>query len=195
MRREIPKHLLGLILTPGVMLHVAKYRILRRWLSEDRAFELCSEAIAGMSGLRGIVFRRLYYARTLPQCGRNCTFSYGVILTKAGIRVGNDVAIGLGSMISAADIGDDVLVGPGVLFLSGKEQHGTTRRDVPMSDQPGIYRTVRVGNDCWIGAGAVILADIGSGAVVAAGSVVVEPVPPYAIVAGNPARVVSRRPG
>ena len=52
-----------------------------------------------------------------------------------------------------------------------------------------------IGNDCWIGYGAVIIGSvyIGDGAVVAAGAVVTKNVPPYAIVAGNPAKVVRYR--
>lgn len=52
-----------------------------------------------------------------------------------------------------------------------------------------------VGNDVWLGYGALVMpgVKIGHGAVVAAGSVVAAEVPPYAIVAGNPARVVRRR--
>jgi virginiamycin A acetyltransferase len=52
-----------------------------------------------------------------------------------------------------------------------------------------------VGNDVWIGMEAVIMAGvgIGDGAIVAAKSVVTHDVPPYAIVAGNPARIVKIR--
>lgn len=54
---------------------------------------------------------------------------------------------------------------------------------------------VTVGHDVWIGHGAIILAGrtIGTGAVVGAGSVVTKDVPPYAIVAGNPARPIRER--
>lgn len=50
-------------------------------------------------------------------------------------------------------------------------------------------------NDCWIGNGVIMLGGItiGNGAVVAAGTVVTKDVPPYAIVAGNPAKVIGYR--
>jgi phosphonate metabolism protein (transferase hexapeptide repeat family) len=54
---------------------------------------------------------------------------------------------------------------------------------------------VTIGHDVWIGHGAIVLSGrrIGSGAVVAAGAVVTKDVVPYAIVAGNPARVIRQR--
>lgn len=54
---------------------------------------------------------------------------------------------------------------------------------------------VRIGHDVWIGGAALILdgVTIGSGAVVGAGAVVTRDVPPYAIMAGNPARLVRHR--
>lgn len=55
--------------------------------------------------------------------------------------------------------------------------------------------TCRVGHDVWIGLGAVVLPNvtIADGAVIAAGSVVTQDVPPYAIVGGNPAQVIAYR--
>ena len=54
---------------------------------------------------------------------------------------------------------------------------------------------VRIGHDVWIGHGAIVLPgrSIGTGAVVAAGAIVTKDVPAYAIVAGNPARMIRRR--
>ena len=56
-------------------------------------------------------------------------------------------------------------------------------------------RQTLIGNDVWIGLNAVIMGGvrIGNGAIVAAGAVVAKDVPPYAVVAGNPARVVKYR--
>lgn len=54
------------------------------------------------------------------------------------------------------------------------------------------HRTIIIEEDCWIGAGCILLmkCHVGRGAIVAAGSVVTKPVPPYAVVAGNPARII-----
>jgi phosphonate metabolism protein (transferase hexapeptide repeat family) len=54
---------------------------------------------------------------------------------------------------------------------------------------------VHIGHDVWIGHGAIVLPgrSIGTGAVIAAGAIVTKDVPPYTIVAGNPARIVRRR--
>ena len=61
----------------------------------------------------------------------------------------------------------------------------------------GTWRPVAIGHDCWIGSGARIMGgvSIGTGAVVAAGAVVTHDVPPYAIVAGVPAKVLRYRFG
>lgn len=56
--------------------------------------------------------------------------------------------------------------------------------------------TLQIGNDVWIGYGSLILSGchkIGDGAVIGAGSVVTHDVPPYAVVAGNPARIIRER--
>jgi virginiamycin A acetyltransferase len=54
---------------------------------------------------------------------------------------------------------------------------------------------VRIGNDVWIGHGAVILSgvEIGDGAVIGAMAVVAKNIPPYAVAVGNPARVIKYR--
>lgn len=68
--------------------------------------------------------------------------------------------------------------------------------DEPEPGEPAVSVVVR--RNAWVGARAVLLggADVGEGAIVGAGAVVAFPVPAYAIVAGNPARVAgSARPG
>lgn len=59
----------------------------------------------------------------------------------------------------------------------------------------GHYEKINIGNDVWIGCNSIIMrgVTIGDGAVVEAGSVVKEDVPPYTIVGGNPAKVIKKR--
>jgi len=61
-----------------------------------------------------------------------------------------------------------------------------------MGSEHGIFVTVGIGADCWIGSGAILLAAVGAGSTIGAGSVVVHPVPAGSIAVGNPARVVGK---
>ncbi|MCB8822089.1 CatB-related O-acetyltransferase [Microvirga rosea] len=69
----------------------------------------------------------------------------------------------------------------------------------PTAPQTDDYHTSRgdvtIGNDVWLGSGAIILSGVtvGHGAVIAAQAVVTKDVPPYAIVGGNPAKVIRYR--
>ena len=74
-----------------------------------------------------------------------------------------------------------------------KHQHNFDDPDTPIKQQGGTFHKVTIGSNCWIGNGAIVMADIGDGSIVAAGSVVTEPVPKKAIVGGNPARLIKQR--
>ena len=104
------------------------------------------------------------------------------------------------------DVGKYCSVAKGVVFVVGRhfvENISTypfraflVAGGKPDDENPPVESIV-VGNDVWIGARALIVANvtIGHGAVVAAGSVVVKDVPPYAVVGGAPARVIRMRFG
>lgn len=64
-----------------------------------------------------------------------------------------------------------------------------------LEGHPSGRGDVTVGNDVWIGYGALIVSGVtlGDGAVIGANAVVTKSVPPYAIVAGNPARIIRYR--
>jgi acetyltransferase-like isoleucine patch superfamily enzyme len=82
-------------------------------------------------------------------------------------------------------------VGMSPVFYAGRDSVKAKFSEHPLAKQP----EVSVGNDVWIGRSAIVLGGvaIGDGAVVGAGSVVTKNVPSYAIVAGNPARIIRYR--
>lgn len=85
-------------------------------------------------------------------------------------------------------IGDRVSIAPSVIvILSSHSNFSNVSQSVSQKE-----RYVIIGNDVWIGAGAIIMngVTIGEGAIVGAGSVVTRDVPPFTVVAGNPARII-----
>lgn len=73
--------------------------------------------------------------------------------------------------------------------------HGHSRTDIYIKDQPATSEGVVLGEDVWVGANAVILdgVNIGSHSIVAAGAVVTKSFPAYSIIAGNPAKRIKDR--
>jgi len=112
------------------------------------------------------------------------------------IRIGNYNYFNRYVMIDACglvEIGDGNMIGPDVYITDSNHQFGD---GAAPGQLPMTRGSVRIGNRCWIGAKAVILKDVvlGDGCVVGAGAVVTRPVAPGDVVAGVPARVVSRGP-
>jgi len=89
------------------------------------------------------------------------------------------------------EIGNNVLVADR-LFITDAD-HGYTDFNVPIKNQAMTTgMPVKIEDDCWIGINVCILKNvtIGKHSIIGAGSVVTKSVPPYSIVAGNPAKVI-----
>jgi acetyltransferase-like isoleucine patch superfamily enzyme len=145
--------------------------------------------------------------------GEGCKIEKYVTLYQ-NVNLGN-VSVGTCSYISYnttisnakiarfCSIGPNVLIGGGMhpskIFVSTHPSFYSLMEQSSITFANKSYFTetseVRVGNDVWIGARAVILdgVSIGDGAIIGAGSVVTKDVPDYAIVAGTPARIIRFR--
>lgn len=112
-----------------------------------------------------------------------------------GVRLGDRSGIGVNCRLHGpVSIGSDVMMGPDVVVIAVNHRIDDTAR--PMIAQGHADpRPVVIGNDVWIGTRAIILPGVrvGDGAVIGAAAVVTKDVPPMAVVAGNPARVIRRR--
>jgi acetyltransferase-like isoleucine patch superfamily enzyme len=120
-------------------------------------------------------------------------------LRYAGYRVGRDVYVGeelhvtddLERKDCGLVIGDRASIAQRVLIVLSS--HPNESR---LLEQVGaVQGSVSIGDDAWIGAGAIILPNvsIGERAIVGAGAVVTKDVPPGTVVIGNPARVLKSR--
>ena len=175
--------------TPSVL----SWRLRASMMGRDRAIEGSSQAWAIVPGLAGQYLRRAFLARTLQNCGPNAVIEFGVLFSSAAARIGDRAYIGPRCHIGWAEIGPDALLAAGVHVPSGAHTHGIADPSKPIRNQPGVKTPVRIGAGAWIGSTAVVMADVGRDAVVAAGAVVTRAIPDRAIAAGVPARVLRHR--
>lgn len=130
----------------------------------------------------------------LAQCGRHVNIEKGASFPSS-VELGDRSGIGVRASIGGkVIIGNDVMMGPDVLILI--RNHEFSRTDIPMNRQGATpEKTVVIADDVWIGARAIILpgVHIGTGAIIGAGSVVTKDVPAYAVVGGNPSRIIKMR--
>jgi len=110
--------------------------------------------------------------------------------------LGSHVGINIGAYITAGGkvyIGDYVGIGPDVKIWS--VNHNYQDPFTPWLKQGSEPQEVHIGDDVWLAAGSIILpgVKIGKGAIISAGTVLSKSIPPYAIVAGNPGRVIGWR--
>lgn len=145
--------------------------------------------------------RSAMLAEMLGSVGRSIvlsplTFEYGT-----HIHIGDAVFINFDCVfLDGADItiGDGTVVAPRVQFLTASHPVDPMERTTfdPMTGERtggmASNRPISIGRDCWIGAGAIILAgvSIGDGTTVGAGSVVTRSLPANVVAAGNPCRVL-----
>ena len=169
------------------------YCLGRSTLGPARSFPGWSQAFALIPGLAGVLLRRAFYRLTLAECSPDACVLFGSFFSGPAARIGRGVFVGAYCSLGENVVEDDVLIGSFVSILNGGRQHGFESLETPIRHQPGTWQVVTIGRGSWVGERAVIMADVGSGCVIGAGSVVTRPIPDYAIAQGVPARVVRSR--
>jgi maltose O-acetyltransferase len=119
----------------------------------------------------------------------------GPRMTGSRISIGKQTYINRFTIIDASErieIGERCMIGP-FCYITDHD-HGFNR-ETPVQSQPLVSQPVRIGNDVWIGAGAIILKSvtIGEGAIIGAGAVVTRDVAAFSKVAGIPAKRIGDR--
>jgi len=159
------------------------------WLSEWRLY-LCNEWVACLPSHN---LRNLYYKKVMKlQFGQD-----SAVLMHCNFDCTGNFSMGSNSVINqkcrldnrgGITIGRNVSISQEVLIL-------TADHDPDASDFQSRTKSVQIADFVWIGTRATILpgVQIGQGAVIAAGAVVTKDVPPYAIVAGVPAKTIKTR--
>ncbi len=121
---------------------------------------------------------------------------------KTSVKLGEGTYANLGMIVvddmasgeCLLEIGERVSIAPNVVFAPFSSPNNSPHLQAHpyVADKLVSRKKITVGDDVWLGAGAIILAGvtIGDGAIVGAGAVVNEEVAPHSIVAGVPARVV-----
>jgi acetyltransferase-like isoleucine patch superfamily enzyme len=149
-----------------------------------------------LNTLRNIILFKLCYPWVRTGKNVHCQFSAFFGSPHKDITIGNNVGIGPGCyFICDTIIGNKVFIAASVAFLNSDDHNYNIPGKAIWDSGRGDKYKIIVEDDVWIGHGAIILSPvkIGHGAIVAAGSVVTKDVPPYAIVGGNPARLIKWR--
>jgi acetyltransferase-like isoleucine patch superfamily enzyme len=164
------------------------------WLvGRKRAFESGAQWISLVPGNFGNALRSAYYYCTMDRFHPTARVCLGSVICDPRSEIGSHVYIGTYCEMGWVKIGKDTLVASRVMIPSGKRVHHFEQLDRPIRMQGGSPEQVVIGDDCWLGTSAVVMAEVGSQCVVAAGAVVVKPLPSKSICGGCPARVLRPR--
>jgi len=162
-------------------------------LGANLVFPGWAQLFSLVPGMTGEYLRHAFYRCLATQCDEDVCISFGTVASHPGIRLGQSAYIGNFCSLGNVTIEKDALIASHVSVMNGCRQHGTSRLDIPIRLQPGAYEAVTIGEGAWIGEHATVAASVGRHCIVGAGSLVLRPIPDYAIAVGSPARVIGDR--
>lgn len=189
-RRLLKRTLLGICLM--VVWPTALLTAFGRW---ESAYGFFATAYALLPGLPGDYLRIAFYNLTLIECSLSSRIQFGSFFAHPQAKVEPRVYIGSYCVLGKATIGENTQIASGVQILSGRHQHSRDESGQISGSDRGAFTEITIGHDCWIGGGALVMADVGDGTTIGAGSVVSRAIPPGSVAVGNPARVIRTAAG
>lgn len=130
-------------------------------------------------------------------CGKNVVIMNSFTFRSPNnILIGNNTFINYGCFLDGSGglmIGNDCQLAQNVSIFTAN--HIFERSDIPIKDQGYARKSVKIGDDIWIGANVIILpgVKIGRGCVIGAGAVVTKSIPAWSVVGGIPAKILKKR--
>lgn len=152
-------------------------------------FTLFAQGCAQFPGILGDYARAAFYWMTLRECSSDVRISFGSFFAHREVSVKPRVYIGSYCILGRTRIGSGTLIASNVQILSGRHQHARDETGNISAADLNAFVEVAIGANCWIGAGAIVMAEVGEGSTVGAGAVVTKAIPAKSIAVGNPARV------
>jgi virginiamycin A acetyltransferase len=152
-------------------------------------FEFFAQLLALVPGILGSFWRAAFYKLTLEDCSIDSAIAFGTFFSRRRVIIAPHVSIGSYCIIGQAKIGTGTQISSHV-EIPGARQH-LRAFDGRLSDSsaaPEPY--VTIGANCWIGASAIVMADVGDQTTIGAGSVVVKDIPANVIAVGVPAKPI-----
>ena len=153
-------------------------------------FVFAAQLAALLPGLPGDYLRVAFYRLTLRACALDSRISFGTFFSHPDATVAPHVYIGAYCVIGRTRLGRHVHLASHVQILSGARQHVRDAAGNLSGAEAGEFRHVSIGDQSWIGAGAIVMDDVGSRTTIGAGAIVTRAVPDDVVAAGNPARIL-----
>jgi len=141
-----------------------------------------------------MLIRRVYISKRIKSCGKNLKVNHKSKIPSNTI-LGNNVNFNGMKILGKGQvtIGDNFHSGSECMMITEIHNYDTGKA-IPY-DETYIYKNITIQDNVWLGRRVIILGgvDIGEGAIIQAGSVVVKNIPPCAIAGGHPATIFKYR--
>lgn len=151
-------------------------------------FSFFAQLLALIPGIPGNFWRVAFYKLTLEDCSIDSSIDFGSFFSRRQVIIAPHVSIGSYCIIGQAQIGARTQISSHV-EIPGARQH-LRDSEGHLFDSIAQDAHVTIGSHCWIGASAIIMANVGDQSTIGAGSVVVKDIPDHVVAVGVPAKPI-----